>query len=395
MSTPTLHRTLWLTSAYALSALFSAPALAQTYSYAKLLTYQPAIADSSNGSGTPNHGNPSTMNGQGQTMGWATVRSGSIFDFKKFKYVPAYKRVVLKWAETPSGDVSPTVVSTTVMPLHMNDVGSWVGYIPSQSLVSRDKVGFGYLQDKAAIQINGKVTEIKYGSNGLNFEVKALNNKNWVLGTTLVESATSAVLLKGLIWKAGVFTELETGGAEYSYAIDMNNNGDVVGRLQTNVLYDSGPLAGTLKEIQQQAALWVNGKLAWRGPMNSAALSINAAGDVLWRSYDTYEQFIRRNGVDTVVPVSGRLTGPGTVYGCISVGDSSFASEWAIWKDGQTIRLAADMQAQGLTPPRTNDCSDARLIDVQAGKLLYTTQLFPIGTTRPSALSYLRVHGMP
>ncbi|HET6787241.1 MAG TPA: hypothetical protein VFH49_04730, partial [Aquabacterium sp.] len=72
MTPLTLHRTLLLASAYALSALLSTPTLAQTYSYAKLLTYAPAIADSSNGSGTPNHGNPSTMNGQGQTMGWAT-----------------------------------------------------------------------------------------------------------------------------------------------------------------------------------------------------------------------------------------------------------------------------------------------------------------------------------
>lgn len=396
---PALRRAL-TTLAWAASALplsLAAPAQAQTYSVAELDRYAPAISDPSHGEGTPIHGDPQWIRSTGESMGLATVRSGTVFDARKFWFVPAYKRVVVKWSSA-TGKLQPTPVSTSVLPVALNDLGNWAGYIPAKSLVPRNEIAYGYTgasgPDKPAVQIGTKVTQISYGISGRNFEVLGINNRNWVLGSTLVESSTSKVISKGLIWKNGVITELATGGAEYTYPKEMNDNGDVVGRIQTHVNFDSGPYAGTLKEIRQQAALWVNGQLAWTGPLGSEGLAINNAGDILWTDRETAQVYLRSHGSDLPVPFRGRLTSGGSIIGC-APGDN-FQTDLAVWKSGHVTVLKTDMASQGTEfPPGSNSCGEATVSTESTGRhLLVANRTLP-GSGRPSGLSHFRISGLP
>lgn len=376
---------------------WSQPSLAQNYSHVELGTYAPAVPDPSHGEGGPLQGDPTALGANGDVLGVALVRSGTTFDYERFKFVPAYKRVVLRWPGTVTGLVTPVALSSTVIPLYANSAGNWAGYIPASTLGQRGDRGTQFGRDKAAVQIGSKATVLSYGLTGRNFEVRGINGKNWVLGTAFVESFTSTIYIKGVVWKNGSFTELEHRGAGYTYPVAINDNGDVVGRLQTNELYTSGPLKGTLKQIHQQATLWVNNKVAWQGPENSEALSVNAAGDVLWRTLNPEEgwrYYLRSQGVDQPVPMAGRLSSRKTIVGCLWDG---ITSKHAVWREGSVIDLDQGMQSQGVPlPVPDRACGDtSSVVDVdQAGRRLLTRRI-DLGTTRPSSGRYFRIDGLP
>ena len=363
------------------------------YSYAELDVHAPSV-DSSLSLRPCVLGEPTTMNATGDAMGTATVRSGTVFDWSKLRIVPAYKSVVLKWPGTASGLVKPVVVSTTVSPLFMNNQGSWAGYIHNKINQTRCQTGMGeYQTDKPAVQIGTTVTRLIYGPNGINFEVRGINNKNWVLGTALDVVGNR----KGLVWKAGTFTELESGGAQLVFPAGINDNGDVAGY----VMPSSDP-----EKREMHAALWVGNKLVWQGPAHSKALAINALGDVLWKQMDADGAriatiYLRAGGVDTPVPMSGALSSRRTLIGSAQQYPDYPAGRLAVWAAGNLTWLLDDMRLQGVTLPcgplSTNDyCDRSTLIEqteTEGRKLLVSRT--GVSTPRPSGKRYYRINGLP
>lgn len=381
------HRAWWFS--LCLAAL--APAAHAQYSWAELDMHAPSVEPTNPALRPCNLGIPTTMSATGDVMGTADVRSGTLFDWSTFKTVAAYKRVVLKWPGTATGLIKPTVVSSTVMPMYMNKQGNWAGYIPAKTTFPKCSGVVAYLKDTPAVQIGTKVTKLTYGVNGINFEVRGINNQNAVLGTSL----DSAGNRKGLVWKAGTFTTLDSGGAQLVFPQAINDNGDVAGY----VVPVNNP-----EQWVEHAALWVGNKLVWRGPPNSRATAINALGDVHWTDMGDFQNwriYLRMSGVDTPVPFSGALSSRRTVLGFAAPNPSaSNDTTPAIWSAAGLTWLYADMQSQGLSLPcdpiNTNSCPASILIEQTEpdGRQVVVSRT-GVSTPSISGKRYYRIKGLP
>jgi hypothetical protein len=358
------------------------------YSWAELDMHAPSVEPTNPALRPCTLGVPTTMSASGDVMGTADVRSGTMFDWNSFKVVAAYKRVVLKWPGASSGRIKPTVVATTVMPLYMNNLGSWAGYIPAKTTFPKCQNGFGYLKDTPAVQIGTKVTKLTYGVNGINFEVLGINNKHWVLGSSL----DSVGNRKGLVWKSGSFTVLDNGGAQLVFPVAINDNGDVAGY----VVPVKDP-----EQWVEHAALWMGNQLVWRGPPHSRALSVNANGDVLWsRLSDAngWQTFLRAGGIDTPVPMWGKLSTRRTVVG---VADTDVSSgTLSVWANGITTPLYDDMRRQGVNLPcdpiNEGICESSTLIEqVEPEARQVVVSRTGVSTPSPSDKRYYRIKGLP
>jgi len=358
------------------------------YSWAELDMHAPSVEPTNPSLRPCNLGIPTTMSASGDVMGTADVRTGTMFDWNTFKVVAAYKRAVLKWPGTATGLIKPSVVSTTVMPLYMSNQGSWAGYIPVKTTFPKCQGVVNYLKDTPAVQIGTKVTKLTYGINGINFEVLGINNKHWVLGSSL----DSVGNRKGLVWKAGSFTVLDNGGAQLVFPVAINDNGDVAG----HVVPVNNP-----EQWVEHAALWVSNQLVWRGPANSRALSINANGDVLWtRLSDTngWQTFLRAGGIDMPVPMWGTLSPRRTVVG---VADTALgAGKLAVWANGSTTALYDDMRRQGVNLPcdplNVAICESSTLVaqvEPEARQLVVSRT--GVSTPSISDKRYYRIKGLP
>jgi hypothetical protein len=362
------------------------------YSYAELDMHAPSVEPTNPSLRPCNLGRPTTMSATGDVMGTADVRTGTMFDWGSFKTVAAYKRVVLKWPGTATGLIKPAVVSTTVIPLYMSNQGSWAGYIPVKTTFPKCQGVVNYLKDTPAVQIGTKVTKLTYGINGINFEVLGINNKHWVLGSSL----DSVGNRKGLVWKAGTFTTLESGGAQLVFPVAINDNGDVAGY----VVPVNNP-----EQWVEHAALWVGNKLVWRGPPNSRATAINALGDVHWTDkgdFQSWRVYLRMAGVDTPIPLSGALSSRRTVIGFASPDPNALNDATpVIWSPtGDITWLYADMQRQGVSLPcdpiNINSCAASTLIEQTEpdGRHLVVSRT-GVSTPSISGKRYYRIKGLP
>lgn len=372
-------------------SLMAAASLAQAqYSYAELDVYAPASEPTNPALRPCNVGAPTTMNAAGDAMGSADLRSGTMIDWSSLKIVPAYKRVVLKWSGAASGLVTPAVVTTTVVPLYMNNLGNWAGYIPAKTTFPKcQSGGVVYLRDTPAVQIGSKATKLNYGVNGINFEVRGINNKNWVLGSTLDAVGN----MKGLIWKDGKFTELDSGGAQKVFPLAINDNGDVVGYIVPN----KDP-----EQWVEYAVLWVGNQIVWRGPANSQATAINASGDVHWlQQGDAWQPYLRAGGVDTPVPFRGALSSRRTVIGMGQHNpNDSIDLTPAIWSASGIHWVFDEIRQQGSAlpcdPRNTGSCESSTIIEQTEpeGRRMVVSSL-SISTLRYSGKRYYLVKGLP
>lgn len=376
--------------ALALMAMAAGTVHAQ-YSWAELDAHAPSVEPTRPDLRPCNIGTPTTMNSAGDVMGSANVRSGTLFDWSSFKTVAAYKLVVLKWPGTATGLIKPTVVSTTVIPRYMNKQGSWAGYIPAKTTFTKCQGVVAYLKDTPAVQIGTKVTRLTYGLNGINFEVLGINNQNAVLGTSL----DSVGKRKGLVWKAGTFTELENGGAQLVFPQSINDNGDVAGYIV--------PINDPEQWVEH-AALWVGNKLVWRGPAHSRATAINALGDVHWTDMSDSQDwriYLRMAGTDTRIPMGGALSSRRTVIG-LAAPDPNLPNTTtpAIWSAAGFTWLYADMQRQGVSLPcdplNASTCLPSTLIEQTEpdGRQLVVSRT-GVSTPSVSGKRYYRIKGLP
>lgn len=374
----------------ALTLLTTCAAHAQ-YSWAELDMHAPSVEPTNPALRPCNLGIPRTMSATGDVMGWADVRSGTMIDYSSFKIVSAYKRVVLKWPGTSSGLIKPTVISSTVMPLYMNKQGSWAGYIPAKTTFAKCRGVVNYLTDTPAVQIGTQVTKLRYGINGINFEVFGINNQNWVLGTTL----DSVGNRKGLVWKAGKFTELESGGAELVFPQHINDYGHVSG----HVVPSKDP-----EHWVEHAALWLSNKLIWKGPPKSRVVSLNALGDVVWLDQSdpqNWRTYLRVSGVDTPIPLGGVLSSRRTILGAAPPNpDVPADTTPVIWSATGQTWLFDDMRRQGVTlpcdPVNAGICDRSTLIPL-AELDTHQVVLSRAGVSTPSqtGLRYYRLRGLP
>ena len=100
----------------------------------------------------------------------------------------------------------------------------------------------------------------------------AMNNAGEIAGNCSTNGETRA-----FVWRNKRIVHLKTLGGANSYAVDINDKGEVVGRAETKLVNKS-------KQVVEHAFLWRNGQmqnLTSKSENRSAALSIDNAGIII------------------------------------------------------------------------------------------------------------------
>jgi probable HAF family extracellular repeat protein len=129
---------------------------------------------------------------------------------------------------------------------------------------------------RAVLWHDGVITDLGSlaGARGIAY---AVNDSDQVVGWASALDSQGNPISHAFLWQDGVMTDLGSlGGA--SWAVDINNAGQVVGSYDTGALDDFGsPIYDTF--------LWQNGVITDLGMPNSRVASINNAGQVVGTEY--------------------------------------------------------------------------------------------------------------
>jgi hypothetical protein len=330
---------------------------AQAQTYTSVSSLQPyASVKISAGESVPS-GTPAGMDKTGQVIGRALTGGQLSFDFSTFQSKRAYSLWAVRWAAGTAAKPAATKITTTVIPTTANAIGNWAGYIPASSTLWGGTPFPRLFNDTPAVSINGTVTKIKYGVNGRIFEAIDMNSRNWVLGKAVGDANGLGDQIRGLVWKNGTVSELDSGGYRKVFPLKMNDNGDVVGTVMS-VTYTA---SGLIDSYEEYAALWVNQQLAWVGPARSAAVSINNQGQFLVRDPNLPSGWeLRYNNTVTPITVGTpytsiqdlKINNNGVVAGLRSDYDpSTFRSSPQrpfLWRNGAVTDVLAQLDAQGV-----------------------------------------------
>jgi probable HAF family extracellular repeat protein len=236
----------------------------------------------------------------------------------------------------------------------INDAGKIVGY--SDGFIDGTNQSGAVMWDKG--------NAIYLGNLGMGGEARAINNKGQVTGFSYNARSSTADLIP-FIWDKGIMTALPTLGGRNNFAYDINEQGVVVGAVETSqgleavywkngTLYDlgfsgiayginnKGQIVGTSNAANQynsdyRAFLWDNGVITDLGTIDNIraeAYKINESSQIVGASnylsgianQSTYHGFIWQNGIITDL---GAINGSSFAKNINAKGDVVGYSEYA------------------------------------------------------------------
>jgi probable HAF family extracellular repeat protein len=235
----------------------------------------------------------------------------------------------------------------------VNSRGQVAGFAENTTI---DPCG-GPQEVRAVIWHRGAVQELP--SDDPNAFANAINDKAQAVGQTGGRCTPPHAVL----WENGAVTELGTLGGSGSFAVDINNQGQVVG---------NSDMPG---DTTFHAFLWQNGVIAdlstLPGDVSSGVDGINNKGQAVGRSVDingNSRAFLWQNGVmtdlNTLIPVgsplflleaSGTINSRGQLAGyALQISSGEIHAFLATPSDGQAGSQSATPAVQGVNRPALN-----------------------------------------
>jgi probable HAF family extracellular repeat protein len=215
------------------------------------------------GSGDFLSGGPAAINQQGQIVGSSDTRRGTTHAF-------LWENGKMRDLRTLGGKESHAVA--------INERGQVVGS-------SETKRGTTH----AFLWENGRMIDLG-ALGGPDSEAVAINDSGQIVGSSRTKGSTDAGVYgrvpieHAFLWENGRMRDLGTLDGRRSAALDINQQGQVVGWSTVKRWYRNG-------EPMRHAFLWADGKMrdlgVLRGGKESTAVAINDAGQVLAYSYYT------------------------------------------------------------------------------------------------------------
>ena len=192
------------------------------------------------------------INPRGQVVGWSETAGGATHGFL--------------WEKGIMTDLG--TFGDPVYPADINPAGRIVGTVlgPGNS--------FAFLWNKGTVMNLGTLDGIQRAT--------AINPRGQVVGWSQSEDASGELVeVHSFLWTKGRVLELESLGGARTYATDINEAGQVVGRSST-------------ASLEEHAVLWDNGRIFDLGSLGGGyaeALGINAAGQIVGASLTANGEF--------------------------------------------------------------------------------------------------------
>jgi probable HAF family extracellular repeat protein len=282
-----------------------------------------------------------TLGGNNSVPIWIT-NTGDVIGFSETGKVDGFGNPIqhaFRWSDDGGIQDLGTLGGNNSFASGGNDEGQIVGYADVP----------GGATSHAALWYRGTITDLGTlaGPEGFSF-ANLINNKHEIVGA----STTSNGSFRGFVWDRGVMTELETLGGSNSFALGINDRGQIVGIAQLSDVVD--PILGF---PDYYGTLWDHGEMVNLTPGTPAdAFNINNKSQVVGRLLlpDPVEggvahAFLWQEGVltDLDVPAgddnseANSLNNHGQIVGDAGVGfiESYVQDRALLWQNGGRFDL--------------------------------------------------------
>jgi len=197
-------------------------------------------------------------------------------------------------------------------------------------------------------------------------EARGMNDRDQVVGFSTFEDVDTILTTHGFVWTSGRVIDMGDlpGGANASFATDINNRGVVVGSSYT--------------ELGRRAVLWEHGNLEVIGPSGFDTVAINDRGTVVGMLFGV-GAVTWREGEMRVLPGQSPYTAcclavdinnRGTVVGIFS---NQTVTQTIVWPRGHMPRFLPNLSGSEYSLPEgLNDRGDIVGYSAQAGGAVAT-----------------------